>query len=228
VFGQIRIDPTNPETVYILGVPLSRSTDGGKTFSGFAQGVHGDHHGLWIDPANTNVIYSNNDGGFYQTADGGKTWKFAVAAGGSQFYNVALDTSSPPWAYGSIQDIGSRRGRIDFSKGRGAIPAAAWENAPGGEGSNHAIDPQNPNIVYSHGFYGNFSRTDLGAAGRWSERRARRRVDVNSAHRSNRRAPGAVDGAIRRLSTRRQHRLCGLPVPVQVHDTRRQVGKDQR
>jgi len=164
VFGQIRIDPTNPETVYILGVPLSRSTDGGKTFSGFAQGVHGDHHGLWIDPANTNVIYSNNDGGFYQTADGGKTWKFAVAAGGSQFYNVALDTSSPPWAYGSIQDIGSRRGRIDFSKGRGAIPAAAWENAPGGEGSNHAIDPQNPNIVYSHGFYGNFSRTDLGAA----------------------------------------------------------------
>jgi len=164
VFGQIRIDPTNPETVYILGVPLSRSTDGGRTFSGFAQGVHGDHHGLWIDPANTNVIYSNNDGGFYQTADGGKTWKFAVAAGGSQFYNVALDTSSPPWAYGSIQDIGSRRGRIDFSKGRGAIPAAAWENAPGGEGSNHAIDPQNPNIVYSHGFYGNFSRTDLGAA----------------------------------------------------------------
>ena len=176
VFGQIRIDPTNPETVYILGVPLSRSTDGGKTFSGFAQGVHGDHHGLWIDPANTNIIYNNNDGGFYQTADGGKTWKFAVAAGGSQFYNVALDTSSPPWAYGSIQDIGSRRGRIDLSAlrqaqgapsesrgGRGAIPAAAWEGAPGGEGSNHAIDPQNPNIVYSHGFYGNFSRTDLGA-----------------------------------------------------------------
>ena len=169
VFGQIRIDPTNPDTVYILGVPLSRSTDGGKTFAGFAPSIHGDHHGLWIDPSNTNVIYSNNDGGFYQTADGGRTWKFAVAAGGSQFYNVALDTSSPPWAYGSIQDIGSRRGRIDLTTlrqaqgGRGTIPAAVWEGAPGGEGSNHAIDPQNPNIVYSHGFYGNFSRTDLGA-----------------------------------------------------------------
>ena len=163
VFGQIRIDPTNPETIYILGVPLSRSTDGGRTFTGFAQGIHGDHHGLWIDPSNTSTIYSNNDGGFYQTSDGGKTWKFAVAAGGSQFYNVALDTSSPPWAYGSIQDVGSRRGRVDLSKGRGAIPAVAWESAPGGEGSNHAIDPDNPNIVYSHGFYGNFSRTDLGA-----------------------------------------------------------------
>jgi len=163
VFGQIRIDPASPDTVYILGVPLSKSTDGGRTFASIARNVHGDHHGLWIDPANTNVMYNSNDGGFYQTADGGQTWKFAVSAGGSQFYNVALDTSSPPWAYGSIQDIGSRRGRIDLSKGRNAIPAVSWEGAPGGEGSNHAIDPNNPNIVYSHGFYGNFSRTDLGA-----------------------------------------------------------------
>jgi photosystem II stability/assembly factor-like uncharacterized protein len=163
VFGQIRIDPTNPETIYILGVPLSKSTDGGRTFTEIAQDVHGDHHGLWIDPANTNIIYNSNDGGFYQSADAGKTWKFAVSAGGSQFYNVAVDTSSPPWVYGSIQDIGSRRGRIDLEKGRSAIPPVAWEGAPGGEGSNHAIDPANPNIVYSHGFYGNFSRTDLGA-----------------------------------------------------------------
>ena len=169
VFGQIRIDPTNPETIYILGVPLSRSTDGGKTFASFAQGTHGDHHGMWIDPANTNIIYNSNDGGFYQTSDGGKTWKFAVAAGGSQFYNVELDTSTPMWAYGSIQDIGSRRGQIQIPEprvlrpGTPFIPAAAWEGAPGGEGSNHAVDPTNPNIVYSHGFYGDFTRTDLGA-----------------------------------------------------------------
>lgn len=176
VFGQIRIDPTNVDRIWILGVPLSVSTDGGRTFAGFGGtstsnvdgrstgGVHGDHHGLWIDPANPNIIYNNNDGGFYMTADGGKTWTFAESAAGAQFYNVELDTSSPPWAYGSIQDHGSRRGRIDLGKGRGAVPAVAFENAPGGEGSNHAIDPANPNIVYSHGFYGNFSRTDLGAA----------------------------------------------------------------
>ena len=36
-----------------------------------------------------------------------------------------------------------------------------FERAPGGEGSNHAVDPNNPNIVYSHGFYGEFTRTDL-------------------------------------------------------------------
>jgi hypothetical protein len=50
---------------------------------------------------------------------------------------------------------------VDVTRGRGSIPAVTWENAPGGEGSNHSIDPTNPNIVYTHGFYGNFSRTDL-------------------------------------------------------------------
>lgn len=175
VFGQIRVDPTNAERIFIMGVPLSVSTNGGRTFARFGGqsvsnvdgsptgGVHGDHHGMWIDPANPNVIYNANDGGFYMTADGGQNWVFAVSAAGAQFYNVELDTSAPMWAYGSIQDHGSRRGRVDISKGRGNIPAVAWENAPGGEGSHHAVDPNNPNIVYTHGFYGNFSRTDLGA-----------------------------------------------------------------
>ena len=177
VFGQIRVDPANPETVYILGVPLSRSTDGGRTFARFngsvtsavdgrtlGGGIHSDHHGLWIDPKNTDIIYNNNDGGFYLTSDGGKTWRYTESTAGTQFYNVEVDTSSPPWVYGSIQDQGSRRGRIDLSKGPGSIPAVRFESAPGGEGANHAIDPENPNIIYAHQFYGNFSRTDLGAA----------------------------------------------------------------
>jgi photosystem II stability/assembly factor-like uncharacterized protein len=162
VFGQIRVDPTNENTIYTMGLGLNVSRDGGKTFSGIG-GMHGDHHGMWIDPANASILYNANDGGFYQSEDAGKTWKFAVSAGGAQFYNVTLDTSSPVWAYGSIQDHGSRRGRIDASNGRGAVQPVAFENAPGGEGTNHAVEPGNPNIVYSHGFYGNFSRSDLGA-----------------------------------------------------------------
>ncbi len=177
VFGQIRVDPTNENTIYTMGIGFHRSTDGGRTFAPVrgtsvsnvdgsnTGGVHGDHHGLWIDPADPKKLYNANDGGFYHTLDGGETWVFAVGAAGAQFYNVTLDTTRPSsWAYGSIQDHGSRRGRVDLSKGRDQIPAVAWEGAPGGEGSNHAIDPTNPNIVYSHGFYGNFSRTDLSVA----------------------------------------------------------------
>ncbi|MBA3949728.1 MAG: hypothetical protein H0X44_07265, partial [Acidobacteria bacterium] len=71
VFGQIRVDPKNPDVVYTMGLGLNRSTDGGKTFSdvdgpaatnvvGDQSGgrVHGDHHGLWIDPADTNKLYN--------------------------------------------------------------------------------------------------------------------------------------------------------------------------
>ena len=46
------------------------------------------------------------------------------------------------------------------SQRRAATRSRPWtvEESPGGEGSHHAVDPKNPNIVYSHGFYGNFSR----------------------------------------------------------------------
>ena len=160
VFGQLRVDPTNPDTIYSMGLGLHVSRDSGRTFTTL-RGMHGDHHGLWIDPKNPSILYNANDGGFYWSEDGGKKWAFANAAAGAQFYNVSLDTSTPFWAYGSIQDHGSYRGRVDWSAGRDKIPAVEWVRAPGGEGSHHAIDPTNPNIVYSHGFYGNFTREDL-------------------------------------------------------------------
>jgi photosystem II stability/assembly factor-like uncharacterized protein len=163
VFGQIRVDPTDENTIYSLGLDLNVSRDGGKTFSEL-RGMHGDHHGLWIDPRNPATLYNANDGGFYSSEDSGKTWKFAVSAGGAQFYNVTLDTSSPAWAYGSIQDHGSRRGRVDLSAGRDRIAPQQWVSAPGGEGSFHAIDPADPEIVFSHGFYGNFTRTNQAEA----------------------------------------------------------------
>ena len=163
VFGQIRIDPTDEDTIYSLGIDLNVSRDGGKSFTQL-RGMHADHHGLWIDPQKPSTLLNANDGGFYSSVDGGKTWTFAVQAGGAQFGNVSLDNSRPSWAYGSIQDHGSRRGRLIVSQGRDSIPAQEWVTAPGGEGSVHAIDVTDPNIVFSHGFYGNFTRTNQAAA----------------------------------------------------------------
>jgi photosystem II stability/assembly factor-like uncharacterized protein len=159
VFGQMRVDPTDENTIYTLGLGLNVSRDAGKTFTSL-RGMHGDHHALWIDPANPATLYNGNDGGFYWSADAGKTWAFARSAAGAQFYNVTVDSSTPPWAYGSIQDHGSYRGKVDITAGRDKIPAVEWGNAPGGEGSYQAIDPANVDVVYSHGFYGNFTRTD--------------------------------------------------------------------
>jgi photosystem II stability/assembly factor-like uncharacterized protein len=163
VFGQIRVDPNDPETVYIMGVPLSVSDDGGKTFRRLS-GMHGDHHGMWIDPDNSNYIINVNDGGIVISYDKGKTWRqFLNNLPVCQFFNVSFDMGTPFFVYGSMQDHGSYRGVVT-RRGNTGFAAVEWERAPGGEGSTHAIDPRDPNIVYSAGFYGHITRSDLSNA----------------------------------------------------------------
>lgn len=166
VFGQIRVDPNDENTIYIMGVPLSVSNDGGKTYRSL-WGMHGDHHGMWIDPSNSDYIVNVNDGGIVISYDRGKTWRqFTHNLPLCQFFNIAYDMDTPFRVYGSMQDHGSFRGIVDLSRGRSRIPAVEFERAPGGEGSSHAIDPTDPNTVYSAGFYGHISRTDLSKPGR--------------------------------------------------------------
>jgi len=129
VFGQIRVDPKNPDRVYTLGLGLNRSEDGGRTRTAL-RGMHGDHHGLWIDPADPTKLYNANDGGFYLSEDDGRTWKFARSAAGAQFYNVALDNSTPIWAYGSIQDHGSFRGKVILVNVTGSWCPNCHDEAP--------------------------------------------------------------------------------------------------
>ncbi|MFZ5517988.1 MAG: WD40/YVTN/BNR-like repeat-containing protein [Candidatus Zhuqueibacterota bacterium] len=161
VFGQIRVDPVDENKIYAMGISLHVSEDGGKTFRRL-RGMHADHHGLWIDPENTRYLVNANDGGLAISYDGGENWRtFYDNIPMVQFFNVMVDMAEPFHVYGSIQDHGSRRGIVDLSQGRDAIPAVAFEYAPGGEGSSHAIDPTDPNIVYSAGFYGSITRTDL-------------------------------------------------------------------
>jgi photosystem II stability/assembly factor-like uncharacterized protein len=161
VFGQIKLDPKNENKIYVMGLGLNVSDDGGKTFKRL-DGMHGDHHGLWIDPDNTNYIANVNDGGLAISYDGGKEWRtFTHNMPLVQFFNVAADMSKPFKVYGSVQDHGSYRGVVDLSSGRDRIPSQNFERAPGGEGTIHAIDPTNPDIVYSTSFYGSISRSDL-------------------------------------------------------------------
>lgn len=161
VFGQMRVDPNDENKIYVMGLALNVSEDSGKTFRRL-RGMHGDHHGLWIDPANSDYLVNVNDGGVAISYDGGKNWRtFYDNLPLVQFFNVMYDMADPFHVYGSIQDHGSYRGVVDLSKGRNQIPATKWEQAPGGEGSSHAIDPTDTDIVYSAGFYGNITRTNI-------------------------------------------------------------------
>ncbi len=161
VFGQIRVDPNDADTIYVMGLALNVSYDGGKTFKRLGR-MHGDHHSLWIDPSNSNYLLNGNDGGVVVSYDRGTSWRdFTDKIPAVQFFNVGYDMAEPFRIYGSIQDHGSRRAVVDLKRGRNRIRPVEWEFAPGGEGSSHAIDPTNPDIVYSAGFYGRISRTDM-------------------------------------------------------------------
>jgi photosystem II stability/assembly factor-like uncharacterized protein len=165
VFGQTRVDPNNENTVYTMGLRLHVSNDGGKTFQPVA-GPGVDHHALWIDPDNSNYMIKGYDQGLAVSYDKGKNWRtFTNLLPVCQFFNINYDMATPFKVYGSMQDHGSFRGPVDLSRGRDRIPAAAFESAPGGEGSNHAIDPTNPNIVFSAGFYGTISRAEYDKQG---------------------------------------------------------------
>jgi photosystem II stability/assembly factor-like uncharacterized protein len=180
VFGQIRVDPNSPETIYIMGLGLSKSTDGGKTYQNLlGEGLHGDHHGLWIDPGDSNHLINNNDGGVNISYDGGKTWRdFHDGIPCVQFYNVAYDFSTPFWVYGSVQDQGTYRGLIPLMKPTAGAPAGRrrfgatqpkWETAPGGEGTLIAVDPTDPTTVYSSSFYGRLERSEY-KDGQWQSK----------------------------------------------------------
>jgi len=172
VFGQVRVDPNDENTVYFMGLGLNRSTDGGKTFTP-VRGMHSDLHALWIDPANSDFMVNGNDGGLVITYDKGATWKSFTSGPGQlplcQFFNVSYDMAAPFHVYGSMQDHGSYRGTVTVNRGPGGTGAATiraveFTGSVGGEGSTHAVNTVDNATVYASSFYGNLDRADMSKA----------------------------------------------------------------
>ncbi len=167
VFGQIRVDPVNEDHVYILGVPLARSTDGGKSFKVMrpektSERTHSDHHALWIDPTDPAYLINGNDGGVVASADSGKNWNnFFDMIPAAQFYNITYDMKEPYNIMGSVQDHFSHMASIKNTYGKQDTTILNWFNSPGGEGSIHAVDPKDPDLIYSSTFYGRIQRSRL-------------------------------------------------------------------
>jgi photosystem II stability/assembly factor-like uncharacterized protein len=160
-FGEVRVDPTDPETVYHLGVLLQRSRDGGETWERIDRGgVHVDHHAMWINPENPAHIILGNDGGLYVTHDGGETWDWSVDLPISQFYAIGTDMAEP-WfgVYGGLQDNNTWGGPSRTRAAEG-IFGSDWFVMAGGDGFFAALDPTDPNIAYVESQYGVLYRYD--------------------------------------------------------------------
>ncbi|HWD68477.1 MAG TPA: hypothetical protein VG227_10995 [Caulobacteraceae bacterium] len=145
-FSKTYADPKAIDTVYVLNTGMLKSTDGGKTFS-LVAATHGDHHGLWIDPADDNRLINANDGGASVSLDGGKTWSTQNNQPTAQFYHVAVDDRFPYWVYGAQQDNSNLA--VASYDDEGVIGPSDWYQAGGGEAGFVVPDPRDPAIIYS-------------------------------------------------------------------------------
>ena len=169
-FSQIRIDPNDDQKLFLAGVSMGFSVDGGKSFktSGRAD-IHADVHAIWIDPTNSNHMMVGCDGGIQWTYDGAKTWDFVNNLVVSQFYEVAFDFQKPYWVYGGLQDNGSWGAPSATLNGRG-VSNDEWINVGGGDGFYCAADPTDPSMVYSESQNGAVGRLNRATGERKSIR----------------------------------------------------------
>ena len=148
--GVPKVDPKNPDLVYVASTVTFRSTDGGKTWSGFRGAPGGDdYQNLWINPNDGNIILLVSDQGAIVTVNGGATWSSWYNQPTAQFYHVSTDNGFPYRVCGGQQESGSA---CVSSRGNdGAITFREWHPVGVIEYGYVAPDPLDSNLVYGGG-----------------------------------------------------------------------------
>ncbi len=146
-FAEIKAHPKNPEIVFVANIASYKSTDGGKTWTGFKGAPGGDdYHRIWINPDNPDIMIFATDQGATITVNGGETWSSWYNQPTAQMYHVITDNRWPYWVYSGQQESGSAAvaSRSDY----GAITWRDWRTVGVEEYGYVAPDPLNPNITY--------------------------------------------------------------------------------
>jgi len=146
-FGRLWVDPKDTNHLFVAGVSLVESDDGGSTF-GTSGGVHADQHAMAWDPKVPNRVYLGNDGGVYRSDDNGAsgTWKFGTYQPFSQHYTIDVSEQDPSRIVAGLQDNGVIRswGTQDGS----------WDEYHGGDGERALIKPTDQKVLYGCHQYG--------------------------------------------------------------------------
>lgn len=162
-FGEIRVDPQDENGIYVMGVPILKSKDGGKTFTSISkENVHADHQTLWVNPNRQGHLIDGNDGGLNLSYDDGESWSKLNVPSVGQFYAIYADNQTPYNVYGGLQDNGvwvaSHNARMNKRWHQsGHNP---YTSIMGGDGMQVQVDDRNPNIVFTGYQFGNYFRID--------------------------------------------------------------------
>jgi photosystem II stability/assembly factor-like uncharacterized protein len=145
-----KVDPKNPDLVYVASTVTMRSEDGGKTWSGFRGAPGGDdYQNLWINPNNGNVILLVSDQGALVTVNRGATWSSWYNQPTAQLYHVIASNGFPYRVCAGQQESGSV---CTLSRGNdGAITFRDWHPVGVIEYGYVAPDPLNDDLIYGGG-----------------------------------------------------------------------------
>jgi photosystem II stability/assembly factor-like uncharacterized protein len=159
-YGEIYPDPHQFDRVYAVDVTIHVTEDGGKKFQPQKWRIHSDHHVIVFDPKDPKHLLVGNDGGLYETKDGGSTWHRFVNLPVTQFYRVAVDNAAPFYnVYGGTQDNGTQGGP-SRTRNQVGIRSGDWRSVGGGDGMQPRVDPEDPNVVYTMSQNGAITRLD--------------------------------------------------------------------
>jgi len=160
-YAEIICDPIDVHKIYSLETRSKVTLDGGKTWQLMGLNKrHVDDHALWVNPKNTDHFLIGGDGGVYETFDNGKEYIHKTNLPVTQFYRLNVDNDFPFYnIYGGTQDNNSFGGPSNTIYSDGSTHGD-WIITLGGDGYFQAIDPDNPNIVFSEYQYGNLFRYD--------------------------------------------------------------------
>lgn len=182
-YERIFVNPQNADDVWFCGVPMLRTTNGGKTFFDGAsmRDVHVDHHAVLFDKRDPKKIWIGNDGGIYLTRNDGKSWFHFENLSVGQTTTIAVDNKSPYNIYTGLQDNGTMKGPSTYRPG--ISDPRDWTDIGGGDGSAIAIDPRpDMDLVYGASQFGSHYAIDFKTGQRWS---ARPRAPQGETQRAN-------------------------------------------
>lgn len=157
-FSQMRVDPNNADRIYMGGVGMHMSVDGGKTFeTDVALVTHDDVHAIWINPKNSDHVLIGNDGGLAVSYDMSRTWQFIPNLPVGLFYHVGFDMETPFNVCGGMQDNYDWCGPSASRMNRG-IFNYDWFQIQGGDGFVAIPDLRDSRIIYTESQDGNMTR----------------------------------------------------------------------
>lgn len=105
--GRIKVDPTDPDIVYLIGFDTWKTSDGGQNWTNISGNYHPDNHEVFVHPLQHDFLLLANDGGLFTSDNGGATWTHNEQLPVTQFYAIDVLETGTCTRGGGTQDNGT-------------------------------------------------------------------------------------------------------------------------